>query len=145
MPPPLKAHIQTILVDKVVHSGNGATQNSGGRPLCCHRHAWSALRWQTYSPTVLSKQKPHWQELPGASVPIHLYSLDCLSASFMNIACVPGVQLPESIWTYWTPTCESNHKVYIQEQGRYGHLRGAAKITSVICSPGSKQSGNIRG
>lgn len=77
------------------------------------------------------------------AVPITLYSLNCLSASFMNTACVPGVQLPESIWMYWTPTYESNHKVYIQEQGCYGHLRGAVKITLVICSPGSKQSGNI--
>ena len=126
---------------KVVHSGNGATRNticSGGRPLCCHLHAWTAVndRHTTWRLQLLKLL---------AVVAITLYSANGLTASFMNTACFPRVQLPESIWMYWTPTYESNHKVYIQEQGYYGHLEGAVKITLVICGPGSKQSGNIWG
>lgn len=135
---------------KVAHSGNGATPNtisSGGRPLCCHLHAWTAVN-DRHTAGRLSHstdpRRPTCQKLLAA-VPITPYSLNCLSASLMNIARVPRVQLPESIWRYWTSTYESNHKVYIQEQGCYGHLRGAVKITLVICSPGSKQSGNIWG
>lgn len=135
---------------KVVCSGNGATQNticSGGRPLCRHLHAWTAVN-DRHTAWRLSKHKnprqANCQKLLAA-VLITLHSLNCLSASFMNTARVPRVQLPESIWMYWTPTYESNHKVYIQEQGCYDHLRGAVKITLVICSPGSKQSGNIWG
>lgn len=135
---------------KVVHSGNGATRNticSGGRPLCCHLHAWTAVNdrhtaWRLSQST--NPRPPNCQRLLAA-VLITLYSMNCLSALFMNTACVPRVQLLESIWMYWTPTYESNHKVYIQEQGCYGHLSGAVKITLVICSPGSKQSGNIWG
>lgn len=135
---------------KVVHSGNGAARSticSAGRPLCCHLHAWTAVNdrhttWRLSQST--NPCRPTCQKLLAA-VLITLYSLNCLPASFMNTACVPRVQLPESIWMYWTPTYESNHKVYIQEQGCYGHHRGAVKITLVIWSPGSKQSGNIWG
>lgn len=135
---------------KVVHSGNGATRNtisSAGRPLCCHLHAWTAVNDRHTARRLsqsINPRRANCQKLLAAAL-ITVYSLNCLSASFMNTACVPRVQLPESIWMCWSPTYESNHKVYIPEQGCSGHLRGAVKITLVICSPGSKQSGNIWG
>lgn len=135
---------------KVVHSGNGATQNtisSAGRPLRCRRHTWTAVNGRHTARRLSQSINPHPpnRQKPLAAPLITVYSLNCLSASFMNTACGPRVQLPESTWMYWSPTYESNHKVYILEQGCYNHLRGAVKITLVICSPGSKQSGNIWG
>lgn len=44
---------------------------------------------------------------------------------------------------YWTPACESNHKVYIQEQGFYGRLNGAVEITwAQEVNKGVKYKGN---
>lgn len=134
---------------KEARSGNGATQNKMLLRWKTSVLPWSCLncsQWQTYNLTLLSKQKSVSIALPGAS---HDRSDNpdspSLPASFMNTDRVPRVQLPESIRKYWTPTYESNHKVYIQAQGCYGHLSGEVEITLVICSPGSKQSTHIRG
>lgn len=105
---------------KVVHSGNGATRStigSAGRPLCCHLHAWTAVNDRHTARCLcqsISPRPENCQKLLAAAL-ITVYSLNCLSASFMNTACVPCVQLPESIWMYWGPAYESNHKVYIPE------------------------------
>lgn len=120
------------------------TVSSGGRPLRCRRHAWCAVHWKTYSSMSLSQQRAHrpaCQKLLFQHTSIHwVVSLPPLwiqpvSLVFNYLSQYECIELQH----------ESNHKVYIQDQGRYDHLRGAVKITLVICRPGSKQSSNIWG
>lgn len=82
-------------------------------------------QWQTRTLTPPSKQKPASTKLPACSNN-HL----CTLPLFRIQSRVPDVQLPESIWRYYSSVYEANNKVFLilLQEGCCGHFRGAGKL-----------------
>lgn len=142
-----RTHKDTIAVDKVVvHSGNGATQSAQVEDLCA-----AAVMPEVQSNDRHTARRPT-QSKNHVDQPARCF---CSSAALFTelSACLlydyspcPSCSITWVNMNVLNPQHMSQIiKCYIQDQGCYGHLRGAVEITLVICSPGSKQSGNIWG